>query len=711
MKGAGAGKAAKRAASGPARRPTPPQSRARATPPDPAPPLALSHPATILVGLVAAACVLFTVSYRIIDSDFWQHLLVGRTLWERHAIPRQHLWSWLSYGTPEVLASWLFCALVWPFQAVGGVVGLFAWRWITTLAVFGLSWSTARRIGARGLLPLVVMVWCALLYRGRSQVRPETLAAVLLALEIWILETRRHGGPDRRLWLVPIVVVWVNAHVSYFLAFIVLAIHLVGAGRVGTALGAPASRPTVDASSALGASATLDRLRSPWALVLLMGAAAFLNPFGWQALWQPFEYSLSLSREPLFRGIGELQPMNWTANARSGAWLMIGLWPLLLLWRWRRRGLDPVEALMCALATAYTLPSQRFIGVYAVAASPYLARDLEEWFAARRRPWGPRTPVLRALLAAAVCIVMGVPEAFNPVLVPGVAIDLKRFPLAACDFIERHGVRGRGFSHFRFVGYQAWRFWPDRERLPFMDIHQSGRREDRDAFALAFTDPASWPQLRDHYRLDYVVLDRRQRSGAGLLDVLDADTSWTPVLIDDGSALYVARRGRLAAVADSFGYRLLGGGAARLAALAGAAADSARRGWLRGELERAASQSVWNSIALGQLANLELMEGHPQEAGRHLEAALRVDPGLAGAHQRLGVVALWRNDPRRAIAEFERERELHGPQPGFDLGLGMAAEQAGDSLAAAVHYRRELELDPGNAAARARLEALGRAGR
>jgi tetratricopeptide (TPR) repeat protein len=304
-----------------------------------------------------------------------------------------------------------------------------------------------------------------------------------------------------------------------------------------------------------------------------------------------------------------------------------------------------------------------------------------------------------------------VPEAFNPVLVPGVAIDLKRFPLAACDFMERHGVRGRGFSHFRFVGYQAWRFWPERERLPFMDIHQSGRREDRDAFAMAFSDPASWPHLRDRYRLDYVILDRRQRSGAALLDVLDADSSWAPVMVDDGSALYVARRGRLAAVADSFGFRWLGGGAARAAALASAAADSARRGLLRAELERAAGESPWNSAALGRLADLDLMEARPADAGRHLEAALRVDRAMAGVHQRLGVVALWQNDPRRAAAEFERERQLHGPQPGLELGLGMAAEQAGDSLAAAGHYRRELELDPGSVAARARLEALGGAGR
>ena len=90
----------------------------------PAPPLSLRHPASLIAASAAAISIVVSVSFLFYDTDFWQHLLVGRTIWERHAIPRQHLWSWASYGTPEVLASWLFCALVWPFQAVGGVVGL-----------------------------------------------------------------------------------------------------------------------------------------------------------------------------------------------------------------------------------------------------------------------------------------------------------------------------------------------------------------------------------------------------------------------------------------------------------------------------------------------------------------------------------------------------------------------------------------------------------
>src|SRR5262245_12255318 len=361
--------------------------------PEPAAALPLRHPAMLAVALVAAACIVFSVTYRLIDSDFWQHLLVGKVIWARGAIPRQHLWSWTSYGRSEVLPSWLFRWLLWPFYERGGIPGLFAWRWITTLGAFGFAWATARRLGARGLAPLVVIAWCALVYRSRSQVRPETLAAVLLAAEMWILERARHGDRRALPGLVPITWIWVNAHVSYFIAFVLLGLHGVGAWR-----GWSPSRATV---------ASRDARPFLW-VGLGMVAIAFANPFGWAALWQPFDYALHLSREPLFRGIGELQPVTASTGWRYGLWLMVVGWPLLMLLRARRDGLDKVEGITAALVTAYALPSQRFLGVYALVAAPYLARDLETWIHERRWPRWTRPVGARAALAALTCVAISI---------------------------------------------------------------------------------------------------------------------------------------------------------------------------------------------------------------------------------------------------------------------------------------------------------------
>ena len=653
-----------------------------------APPLPLTDPWLIAAALVAFGCILYTVTFRIIDSDFWQHLLVGRTLWERGAIPREHLWSWVTYGRPEVLPSWLFRWLLWPFYAGAGVEGLFAWRWLTTLLAFVLAWSAARRMGARGTLTLVVLVWCALVYRARSQVRPETLAAVFMMADVWLLERARRGRPHVLWWMVPLTWLWVNAHLSWFIGFVLLGVH---------ALLARQSKPE---------GTDVPGFMQYMKVGLVMAVVAFVNPFGWQQLWQPFDYALHLSGETLFRGIGELQPVSASTGWRHGLWLMVVGWPVIALLRGRRRGMDGVELTICALATAYALPSQRFLGVYALLAAPYLARDLQDWADSRPWPSAMASAPVRAVVASAVCVLISIPEWRRPLLQPGIDVALERFPVAACDFIERTGIRGRGFEQFRFVGYQAWRFWPERDRLPFTDIHQSGSPEDRAAFAAAFTEPSTWPNLARQYQLDYVMLDRRQDSGVALSDEIDADTTWALVFLDDVAALYV-RRQTLTGVARTQGLRHLGGGARQLTAVTFAATeDSTLRSELRAELNRAVRDSRWNATTHSMLANLAMIDNGVSEARAQLDSALAVDPRFPSAHYRLAMIDLFEGKPAEAIPQLKREQAISGSVPGLDLALGMAYQRQGDRARAREHYRAELRNDPGNAEARARLDSL-----
>ena len=72
---------------------------------------------------------LLAVTFRLWDTDFWQHLAVGRAIWTLHGVPTTQLWRWPSYGAPDVNESWGFSLLIWPFWQLGGVYGLFAWRW------------------------------------------------------------------------------------------------------------------------------------------------------------------------------------------------------------------------------------------------------------------------------------------------------------------------------------------------------------------------------------------------------------------------------------------------------------------------------------------------------------------------------------------------------------------------------------------------------
>lgn len=634
----------------------------------------------LVVLALGAAGIVLSVSFQIVDTDFWQHLLVGKALWQLRRVPHEHLWTWANFGAHDVLPSWGFRALIWPVWEAGGVVGLFAWRWASTLLGFGFAWLAARRMGARGMTPVVVGVWCSLVYRHRSQIRPETLAAVLMAVELWILETRRPaphggGGPDRSWALIPIAWVWANSHISYFLFFLILALHVADEAW---------------------------RIRAwPRTLVPVFAAslvAALANPFGWHALWQPFDYALRLSKEPMFRGIGELQPLSWLNNQTNGVFVMLVVWPLLALWRARRQGLDRIELALCVFFTWYLVRSERFFGSYAIAAAVYMARDLDDFVRSRRWPAWSASAWARAALASGAIFGIGTAEWSRADRPLTVSIDMKRFPVHAMDFMERHGVKGHGFSQTRVAGYQLWRFWPDRERLPFMDIHQSGTTADRTLYTRAISRRTGWGALDRGQRFDYVVLDPYLADS--LLAGLDADTTMALVFLDDTGALYVRRGRALAGVADWFGYRLLGGGSEKIArSFAAAAVDSVARAALILELERLAGSSPLDARAHSLVATLALTERRLDDARTALAAALRTDPRTPLAHFRLAGIALFQNRPQDAIAEFEREREVNGTSAGLDLGIGMAYRATGNAVEARRHFALEARRWPGSPSA------------
>ena len=702
-----------------ARRPEP--GRAHSAPrgiPAGAPPLPLVHPAMLFVALVAAAGVVASVSFRLIDTDFWQHLVVGKAIWTLHRVPREHLWTWPWYGTPETSwvgrsgwsPSWGFRALLWPVWQAGGVTGLFAWRWVTTLLAFGFAWAAARRLGARGLTPLVVAVWCSLLYRHRSQIRPETLASVWLALTFWLLAARgtiaraasratgdaaAPAAPDRRLLVLDAALVatawaWANSHISYFLFFVVLGAHLLESWRASRAF---PSRLAVVGLIALG--------------------ACFLNPYGGAVLWQPFAYFLHLRNEPLFLGIGELQPLSWANNQTDGVFVMIALWPLLLLGRASRTGFDLGEAIVCVFFTYTMTQSERFFGFYAVAAAVWLARDLETLVRAVRWPRWTASPAARAALASAAIVAVGAAEWARADRPLQIALDMRRFPVGAMDFIAAHDVRGRGFSQYRVAGYQLWRFWPERDRLPWMDVHATGTAEDRAAYVAALSRRDGWRVLDARGRFDYVVLD--PFGADSLLAALDADTTMRLVFLDDTGVLYARRGGPNGAIADSFGYRLLGGGgekpARAFAALAAAEADStappairanaaALHAELLAELRRLGASSPRDSRAHNMSAQLAIDEQRWDDARAELEEALRSDPATPMAHFRLAGLALAQKRPQDAIREYELER-AEGDRPGIAFGLGIARRAAGDETGARQAFDREIARWPGTLTARA----------
>ena len=573
--------------------------------------------------LAAFAVIAAVVSFPLSDPDLWQHLATGRAIWSEHRLPPTNVWTWPSYGAPYVIPSWLFRVALWPFYAAGGVTGLFVWRWVTTLAAFGLLAFAARarrEARATGLAALFVLVWCAMLYRFRSQVRPETLVAVLLAGQLALFEWRRTRWSPGRFsfdpaWLaVPLAVVWTNVHLSFPLGLFVTGAYLLDdfvRARRGAAGASPARRALVLAASTAG---------------------TLVKPYGWTLVRPPFEFALVERHQLAMRMISELGPIPWKLYLPGGLPLLLAAAVVLALFRWRRHGPDLAEMAILAGFIAQGVSSQRFIGFTALAIALFLARDLSELVGESRVPAPLAGIGARTALAAALTAVLLLPVFQHRLSQPRLAFQESVFPVAACDAISRHDVRGRAFNVFSYGGYLLWRFWPDRDRLPFTDVHLTGSPELRDAYATALVDSSSWAALDRKERFEWVLLPRAGQSRAPLLEWLDADTTrWSLVFRDDVAALYVRRGGTNAAVAERDRYRRLGGGPSRSnASLQGMFADSVSFTGVVAELNRTVNESRWSATSHVVLGNLAGLAHRWPDALAQYDAAAETAPEMIG---------------------------------------------------------------------------------
>jgi len=323
-------------------------------------------------------------------------------------------------------------------------------------------------------------------------------------------------------------------------------------------------------------------------------------------------------------------------------------------------------------------------------------------------PAGMARPWTRAAWVSAAALAFGAAEWSRPDLRPGVGLDVRGVPVAACDFMAARDVRGHGFTPYPYGGYLLWRFWPDTTRLPFMDIHQSGTREIRRLYQAAFSEDAAWRALDDRYRFDYVLLPRVPVPGQTLLDRLDAEPTWALVFLDDAAALYVRRDGPLGALGAGLAYRLLPAGPARLAPLSEAwSRDSTVADAVVAELVRQAQASRWNASAWNLLGYIARGRGRDAEARADFERAVAVNARLVpGAHAMIARILLRQGRPREALAEIAAERGVSGASGSLEVLSGRAYAGLGDRERARAAFRRALDRDPTNAAANQGLRQM-----
>jgi hypothetical protein len=376
---------------------------------------------------------------RLRSYDLFWHLETGRRILESGAVFRTDPFSFTAPGTPWVDHSWLFQIVAWLAWAGGGAWGPWLLQAATGAALAALFlWHLSRwRVPPAAAVALTLVALQGA--RFRLTFRPELATLLLAALAAALLV--RHPSQGRALaplWVPPLAALWMNLHGGA-----VLAPLMVGAALAGEAGGrllplASAARPEAR------------RLGILLLALPLTVAALLLNPYGYRVLQVPFQVT---------RIVGQ----SWAPNP-EWRWPEPSTFPLLYLCvaglvvvalaRWRRA--DPGALALGLLGAVLALRYVRNVGVFFVLL-PFAAAPLLGGVRSRQvRPW-----LVRGLALAGAGWIALAPAwlALGPPAGPaGPGLEEGRYPVEACDFVERQRIDGRLFNEVAFGGYLIWRF-------------------------------------------------------------------------------------------------------------------------------------------------------------------------------------------------------------------------------------------------------------
>jgi hypothetical protein len=474
---------------------------------------------------------IFTMAVRVIaDSDSWWHLQSGRWIVENGTIPRTDPFSHTKLGEPWIDHGWLAQAVIYLlFDSLGYAGPVLFVAAMVTLA-FYFVWLQCRK--GDPWLRAFVLIIAAVTSAGIWAARPQIVSFVLTALVMYLLYRYKRGS-DRVAWGLPLVVIlWVNIHGGFAIAFILMAAYLFG--EVGNQI--------------LGIESGIGWRRT--GRLLLIMAVSFLvvplNPNTFQMWAYPFQTV----------GIGVLQ--DFIAEWRSPdfhefhfhpfIWLLLAALTVLGL---SKKRADFTDLTLVALFSYMTLLAARNIALFALVVGPVIVRygtpvlvDWQERVLKRppeeARPDRETRPLFVAVnwLTLLLIILAALIRISGPVSAQAnEAAQAESLPVAAVDYLRQTEPPGPIFNNYNWGGYIIW-------ELPRYPVFVDGRTDLygndllREYLATTFAN-SGWRETLDKYGINLVLVE----SAAPLAVELRREAGWEEHYRDEMAAVFVRGAG------------------------------------------------------------------------------------------------------------------------------------------------------------------------
>jgi hypothetical protein len=518
-----------------------------------------------LLGLLAYS----VLSVRLLgDAGIGWHIRTGQLILATHTIPRVDPFSSTMAGQPWFAWEWLSDALVgWLDQSAGlnGVV-------LFTASIIALTFAWAFRLLIRRGTNFLVALILALLAASASMIhflaRPHVMSWLLTVMCFVILEESAHKkqtpsnsdnrAPSWSLWLLPpLLVVWVNIHGGFLVAFVLLGIYWLSAVWQWFRL-------TEDRFESVLQKIRAGKRARDLALVGIVSAlATLINPYGWKLHLHIYGY---LSNRFLMDHIDEFQSPNFHGVAQKcfAALLLITLVAVAAKSR-QASTAQPIkvqssEVLIVLFAVYSGLYASRNIPISALllilVIGPRLSNALETFadtlskrhidsrspgtpsphFLQRMQviessAYGHIWPIMAVLLTCWVAFHAGKLGA-KPLM--NAHFDTKRFPVGAVSYLEQHNVQGPIFTPDFWGGYLIYRLYPQ-TKVVIDDRHDFYGEQFLKSYLRTMHVEPGWKEFLDQHHVRYIVVPK----DSALTNILAETQGWKATYSDDIAVIFI----------------------------------------------------------------------------------------------------------------------------------------------------------------------------
>ena len=479
------------------------------------------------------------------DPDFYWHIKTGESL-IFDANPYVDLFTHTRSGESRVLTAWLAEIIFFLLYAAGGEIAVSMLTAFLYVVCWYLSYAMSRKIlDDEGKAVIATLIFCGLF--GAIAPRPHLFTFLFFAALLYLLLDFKYFGRDRRLWLIPILMLfWTNLHGGFFLGLVLLAVFLTSEWTM----------------YAFTSNEGTDRRKRLAKLSMFAGAgvlATAINPHGFEFWLYPYRAIVSSGDMAI---INEWQSPNF--HSRFFQYFLATVFAFFLCMVYSRKKPDLTELSVPLVFVTGAFIAVRNVPLAALAMAPFFAVfyksiDWEPFFvktlpdgtrgnrqgesrlsfrlatmvvkATRQVPGRSENTINLIVLASSLAAVVMIYPFHQRKL--QASID-ELLPVKAADFVLANGIEGRMFNAYHYGGYLLYRLYPWQKVFVYgrTDIYPEGFLTE---FNAIYRGDPNWKASFESYEIDYVICE----SKAPLRQLLLAGDSFRLVYDDSHHSVLV----------------------------------------------------------------------------------------------------------------------------------------------------------------------------